>query len=63
MAFDLSRNAIPVVIANAMLSVDSTVRGDAEAFMNELGAQGNLSLEEQVRAVLDGKVGVEDVDE
>jgi hypothetical protein len=63
MAFDLSRNAIPVVIANAMLSVDSTVSGDAEAFMNELGAQGNLSLEEQVRAVLDGKVGVEDVDE
>lgn len=62
-AFDLTRHAIPVVIANAMLSSDQGLKEQAEAYMNELGAQGNHALEEQVRAVLDGKVGVDDVDE
>jgi hypothetical protein len=62
-AFDLSRHAIPVVIANAMLSSDEDLKNKAEAYMNELGAQGNLALEDQVQAVLDGKVGVDDVDE
>jgi hypothetical protein len=62
-AFDLSRHSIPVVIANAMLAPDEDLKNQAEAYMNELGAQGNLALEGQVQAVLDGKVGVDDVDE
>lgn len=61
--FDLSRHAIPVVIANAMLSPDEDLKSQAEAYMNELGARGNHALEGEVRAVLDGKVGVDDVDE
>lgn len=61
--FDLTRHAIPVVIANAMLSSDGDLKDQADAYMNELGAQGNLALEDQVQAVLDGKVSVDDVDE
>jgi hypothetical protein len=62
-AFDLSRHAIPVVIANAMLSSDQDLKDQADAYMNELGAQGILALEDQVQAVLEGRVGVDDVDE
>ncbi|GLJ63085.1 hypothetical protein GCM10017576_32160 [Microbacterium barkeri] len=62
-AFDLSRHAIPVVIANAMMSPDEDLKSQAEAYMNELGAQGNHSLEGQVQAVLDGRVSVDDVDD
>lgn len=62
-AFDLSRHAIPVVIANAMMSSHEDLRTQAEEYMNELGAQGNLALEDEVQAVLEGKVGVDDVDE
>jgi len=62
-AFDLSRHAIPVVIANAMMSPDEDLKSEAETYMNELGAQGHHALEGQVRAVLDGKVGADDVDE
>jgi hypothetical protein len=56
-AFDLNRHAIPLVIANAIRSGDDELRLVAEVYMNELGAQGNLSLESEVLAVLEGKVG------
>ncbi len=62
-AFDLSRYAIPLVIANAIRSGDDQLKRAAEAYMNELGAQGNLSLESEVIAVLEGKVGMDDVDD
>lgn len=62
-AFDLNRHAIPLVIANAIASGDVELKLVAEAYMNELGAQGNLSLESEVLAVLEGKVGIDDVDE
>lgn len=62
-AFDLSRHAIPMIIANAMRSGDEQLKYDAEAYMNDLGAQGNLALEDQVQAVLENKVGMDDVDD
>lgn len=62
-AFDLSRHAIPLVIANAIRSGDDELKRAAEEYMNELGAQGNLGLESEVLAVLEGKVGMEDVDD
>lgn len=61
-SFDLSRNAIPLVIANAIRSGDDRLKRDAETYMNELGAQGILSLESGVLAVLDGKGGMDYVD-
>jgi hypothetical protein len=62
-AFDLSRHAIPLVITNSIRSGDDELKRAAEAYMNELGAQGNPSLESEVLAVLEGKVGIEDVDD
>jgi len=62
-SFDLTRNAVPVVIANAMSADDSDLKVAAEAYMNELGAKGNLQLEAQVKAVLEGHVGADDVDD
>jgi len=62
-SFDLSRNAIPFVIANAIRSGDDELKCDAEAYMNELGAKGNLGLEAEVLAVIEGKVGMDDVDD
>lgn len=62
-SFDLTRNAVPVVIANAMSADDSDLKVAAEAYMNELGAKGNLQLEAEVKAVLEGHVGADDVDD
>jgi len=60
---DLTRNAVPVVIAGAIASADEDLSRDAEKYMNDLGAKGNLRLEADVKAVLDGAVTVEDVDD
>ena len=60
---DLTRNAVPVVIANAISSTDEALSQEAAKYMNDLGAMGNLSLEADVQAVLEGSVTVEDVDD
>jgi hypothetical protein len=39
-SFDLSRNAVPVVIANATSAGDFDLKVTAEAYMHELGAKG-----------------------
>jgi hypothetical protein len=62
-SFDLSRNAVPMVIANALRSGDGDLRQEADRYMNELGAKGNLGLEAEVHAILEGKVAVENLDE
>jgi hypothetical protein len=62
-SFDLTRRAVPTVIANAMRAGDTILRLAAEAYMNDLGAKGNLQLEAEVKAVLDGTVTIADVDE
>jgi len=62
-SYDLSRHAIPMIIANGIKSDDDRLRCDAEAYMNELGRQGNLALEAKVLAFLEGRVGLDDLDE
>lgn len=62
-SFDLSRNAVPVVLANAIASGDSVLKRDAEAYMNELGAKGNLTLESEVTAALKGDITAEALDD
>jgi hypothetical protein len=62
-SFDLSRNAVPMVIANALRSGEDDLRQEADRYMNELGAKGNLGLEAEVHAILEGTVTVEDLDE
>ena len=58
---DLSRNAVPMVIARALSADDDQLNADATAFMNELGEAGHLELGKQVQAVLDGFVTQQDV--
>ena len=62
-SFDLPRNAVPMVIASALRSGDHDLRQEADRYMNELGARGNLGLEAEVHAILEGKVTAENLDE
>ncbi|MCG5466271.1 hypothetical protein MED01_005088 [Micromonospora sp. MED01] len=62
-SYDPTRNAVPMVIANAMTSGDDSLGSAAEAFMNSLGAKGHLRLEAEVKAVLGGAATIADVAE
>lgn len=61
--FDLSRNAVPMVVARALTSGDDQLKADATEFMNELGEGGFIELGKQVEAVLDGSVTQQDIPE
>ena len=62
-AYDLTRNAVPIVIARAIASGDKTLNQDAVSYMNELGEKGNLSLEADVNKVLQGAISQTDVED
>jgi len=62
-AYDLTRNAVPMVIARAIAWGDHELEQDAVALMNELGERGNLSLEADVKKVLEGAIDQSDLDE
>jgi hypothetical protein len=53
-SFELTRSAVPIVIARAVASGDHGLEQDAFAYMNELGEKGNLTLETEVNRVLMG---------
>src|SRR5690606_14139144 len=57
---ELSRNAVPLVIARALAAEDDQLKADATTFMNELGEAGHFDLARQVQAVLDGVITQED---
>lgn len=63
MSYDLTRHAVPMVIASALRSGDGDLQQEADRYMNELGAKGNLDLETEVHAILEGKVTIQDLDE
>jgi hypothetical protein len=60
---ELSRNAVPMVIARALAAEDGELNSDATVLMNELGEVGYLDLAKQVQAVLNGAITQADVDE
>lgn len=60
---ELSRNAVPIVIARALAAGDDQLKADATILMNELGEEGHLELARQVQAVLDGTLTQDDVPE
>jgi hypothetical protein len=62
-SYDLTRHAVPMVIANALRSDDEGLRVRAEAHMNKLGAEGYLTLKSEVDAVLEGSLTVDDLDD
>jgi hypothetical protein len=61
--YDLTRNAVPMVIAKAIASGDADLKRDAEAYMNDLGERGYLALQSEVTKFLDGTLSQDDVDE
>lgn len=61
--YDLTRNAVPMVIARGIASGDEALKQDAVVFMNHLGEKGNLSLEAEVKRVLDGTIASGDIDD
>jgi hypothetical protein len=61
MVWDMSRHAVPVVIARALDSGDGQLNIEATAFMNILGEAGYLDLARQVRDVRNGLITSEDV--
>lgn len=48
LGYDLNEHAVPLVIAAALDSGDRELAADASKFMNDLGAQGYVTLEERV---------------
>ncbi|WP_280249312.1 hypothetical protein [Nocardia abscessus] len=62
-AYDLSRNSLPIVLARAIDSGDAQLAAEATVFMNELGEKGHLGLEDEVQAVMSGAVTQDDVDD
>ncbi|VXB05344.1 hypothetical protein [Citricoccus sp. K5] len=62
-SFDLTRHAVPRVISNALQSGDDDLRQEADRYMNELGAKGNLGLEAEVLAILEQEVTFQYLDE
>lgn len=62
-SFDLTRNAVPMVLGRAIASGDSELRDEAVSYMNNLGELGHLTLEAEVNRVLDGSVNQLDVED
>jgi len=62
-SYDLTRNAIPMVLGRAISSGDDALAEEAVSYMNQLGEAGNLTLEAEVTAVVDGIITQADVDE
>lgn len=60
-ALELTRNAVPLIIARAMAAGDERLKSEATAFMNALGEQGYVALEAEVHAVLEGRIGQTEV--
>ncbi|MCT2279114.1 hypothetical protein M3G91_15975 [Micromonospora chalcea] len=60
-SWELTRNAVPVVIARAMSVGDWALKQEAIEFMNYLGEQGNVELEQQVNDALTGAITQDDV--
>lgn len=61
-AWDLSRNAVPIVLARGMSSGDPDLVREATDLMHELGEKGDLELQRRVDAVLSGDVTQADID-
>lgn len=61
--YALRRDTIPIVLAKGIASGDSELQQDSLRFMNHLGEQGDLDLEEAVRAALAERITQTGADE
>jgi hypothetical protein len=61
-SWDLTRNAVPMVLARAITAGNDELKRDATAYINRLGEKGYLSLEADVGRVIDGTITQSDVE-
>ncbi|MGM7774753.1 hypothetical protein ACSVHC_01835 [Arthrobacter sp. KNU-44] len=61
--WDLTQNAVPMVIARAIVSGDKQLKEEVILFMNELGEKGDQGLQKAVNDVLNGKITQDNVGE
>jgi len=61
--WDLSRNAVPMVIARARQSGDPDLERQAIQLMNELGEDGYSELESEVNKAMSGEITQDDLDD
>jgi len=61
--WDLSRNAVPMVIARARQSGDPDLEREAIQLMNELGESGYSELESEVTKAMSGEITDDDLDD
>ena len=59
--YDLTTNAVPMILARAITSDDDELMGEAKAYMNRLGEKGNLHLEAEVLNVINGNITQSDI--
>jgi hypothetical protein len=62
-AYELSTNAVPVVLARAIGAGDPRLKMEATKLMNELGAAGDFGLAKRVEMVARGELTHADVEE
>lgn len=60
--YDLTRNAVPIVIARALAADDKVLNQEAMEYMNHLGEMGYITLEDDVQRATDGRITQGDVD-
>ncbi|WP_285241795.1 hypothetical protein [Pseudarthrobacter sp. MEB009] len=61
--WDLSRNAVPMVIARARQSGDPDLERQAIQLMNELGESGYSELESEVMKAMSGEISEDDLED
>jgi hypothetical protein len=61
--FDLTRHAVPAVIARAIASDDIELRQAAQQYMNELGERGDIGLEAEVTQLIERRFAPEGSEE
>ena len=59
---NLSRHALPMVLANALRSGDMVLEREANIYLNDLGARGYLQLEDQVNTILRGDIPIDPIE-
>ncbi|VXA98734.1 conserved hypothetical protein [Microbacterium sp. 8M] len=62
-AYELSRNAVPVVLARAIKAGDPQLETRATKLLNELGAAGDFGLAQRVEMAARGELSQADVEE
>lgn len=62
-AYDLTTNALAIVLARAISSGDELLAAEATSYMHALGEKGHLQLEDEIAAVTSGAITDDDLED